>query len=105
MAGDGGHCWGRLGLLSLCVCVYCCCVCVCKGEREGKVTRGGHFKQATTTMALASAAVLNDCHVLVVSPSPPLLLLLYVVLAQLVVVVTGLLLPPLFVCGYKHIWH
>lgn len=84
-------------------------MCVCKGEREGKVTRGGHFKQATTTMALASAAVLNDCHVLVVSPSPPLLLLLlllYVVLAQLVVVVVaGLLLPPLFVCGYKHIWH
>lgn len=85
-------------------------MCV-QGGREGgrEVTRGGHFKQATT-LALASAAVLNDCHVLVVSPSPPLLLLLlllYVVLAQLVVVVvdTGLLLLPLFVCGYKHIWH
>lgn len=90
------------------VCVCIVVVCVCKGEEEGdrEVTRGGHFKQATT-LALASAAVLNDCHVLVVSPSPPLLLLLlYVVLAQLVVVVvTGLLLPPLFVCGYKHIWH
>lgn len=76
MAGDGGHCWGRLGLLSLYVCVVV--VCVCKGEREGKVTRGGHFKQATATMA--SAAVLNDCHVLVVSPSPPLLLLLLLLL-------------------------
>lgn len=98
MAGDGGHCWGRLGLLSWCV--Y---MCVCKGE----VTRGGHFKQAMA-LATASAAVLNDCHVLVVSPSPPLLLLLflYVVLAQfVVVVVAGLLLLPLFVCGYKHIWH
>lgn len=70
MAGDGvivGVGWGY----SVCVCVCIVVVCVCaRGKREGKVTRGGHFKQATT-LALASAAVLNDCHVLVVSPSPP----------------------------------
>lgn len=88
----------------VCVCVLLLCVCARGKRSKREVTRGGHFKQATTTMA--SAAVLNDCHVLFVSPSPPLLLLLlYVVLAQFVVVVTGLVLPPLFVCGYKHIWH